>query len=195
MIRSLKMLVLPLVAGCMVASICALGDAGSGMGRTAAWTLGTFFATTCIAAMLGVTMAAAFHPGHDGDLSSQGMPTGTHTGKILVLLGASCGASFKSCNSASIHLCISCDICQLICILIHSIVLSCAGMQHQQKTQVLSTLWSASKLMSHQHALHTTSGDVHNRQVLICMSEHDLYHLTAKIYNVLQIKVCFSFQP
>ena len=86
MIRSLKMLVLPLVAGCMVASVCALGEAGSGMGRTAAWTLGIFFATTCIAAMLGVTLAAAFHPGHAGDLSSQGMPAGTHTGKIFVLL-------------------------------------------------------------------------------------------------------------
>ena len=79
MIRSLKMLVLPLVAGCMVASVCALGEAGSGMGRTAAWTLGIFFATTCIAALLGVTLAAAFHPGHDGDLSSQGIPIGTIT--------------------------------------------------------------------------------------------------------------------
>lgn len=77
MIRSLKMLVLPLVAGCMVASVCALGEAGSGMGRTAAWTLGIFFATTCTAALLGVTLAAAFHPGRDGDLSSQSIPTGT----------------------------------------------------------------------------------------------------------------------
>lgn len=89
MIRSLKMLVLPLVAGCMVASVCALGDAGSGMGRTAAWTLGIFFATTCIAALLGVTLAAAFHPGHDGDLSSQGLPTGTHTDMPFMLQSAS----------------------------------------------------------------------------------------------------------
>ena len=86
MIRSLKMLVLPLVAGCMVASVCALGEAGSGMGRTAAWTLGIFFATTCIAAMLGVILAATFHPGHNGDLSSQGMPTGIHTARYLCFL-------------------------------------------------------------------------------------------------------------
>ncbi|KAL3130361.1 hypothetical protein ABBQ38_008189 [Trebouxia sp. C0009 RCD-2024] len=76
MIRSLKMLVLPLVAGCMIASVCALGDAGTGMGRTAAWTLGIFLVTSCIAACLGVTLAAVFHPGHDGDLSSPGMPSG-----------------------------------------------------------------------------------------------------------------------
>ncbi len=63
------MLVLPLVAGCMVASVCALGEAGSGMGRTAAWTLGLFFATTCIAASLGVVLAVLVHPGRNGDLS------------------------------------------------------------------------------------------------------------------------------
>ena len=73
MIRSLKMLVLPLVAGCMIASVCALGEAGSGMGRTAAWTLGTFFVTTCIAAGLGVALAVLVHPGHAGDLSASGM--------------------------------------------------------------------------------------------------------------------------
>ena len=72
MIRSLKMLVLPLVAGCMVASVCALGEAGSGMGRTAAWTLGLFFATTCIAASLGVVLAVLVHPGRNGDLSVPG---------------------------------------------------------------------------------------------------------------------------
>ena len=83
MIRSLKMLVLPLVAGCMVASVCALGEAGSGMGRTAAWTLGIFFATTCTAALLGVTLAAAFHPGHDGDLSTQGVPSGTVSQRVI----------------------------------------------------------------------------------------------------------------
>jgi len=75
MIRSLKMLVLPLVAGCMVASVCALGEAGSGMGRTAAWTLGLFFATTCIAASLGVVLAVLVQPGHNGDLSVPGEPT------------------------------------------------------------------------------------------------------------------------
>ena len=95
MIRSLKMLVLPLVAGCMVASVCALGEAGSGMGRTAAWTLGIFFATTSISALLGVTLAAAFHPGHDGDLSSQGIPTGTvsQSDIVPVLLGSSTARS------------------------------------------------------------------------------------------------------
>lgn len=72
MIRSLKMLVLPLVAGCMVASVCALGEAGSGMGRTAGWTLGLFFLTTCIAAGLGVTLAVVVQPGHNGDLSAPG---------------------------------------------------------------------------------------------------------------------------
>ena len=72
MIRSLKMLVLPLVAGCMIASVCALGEAGSGMGRTAAWTLTLFFFTTCIAALLGVLSAVAFQPGHEGDLSAAG---------------------------------------------------------------------------------------------------------------------------
>ncbi|DBB11235.1 TPA: hypothetical protein ACH3X3_006677 [Trebouxia sp. C0006] len=76
MIRSLKMLVLPLVAGCMVASVCALGEAGSGMGRTAAWTLGLFFATTCIAASLGVVLAVLVQPGHNGDLSVPGAPMG-----------------------------------------------------------------------------------------------------------------------
>ena len=76
MIRSLKMLVLPLVAGCMIASVCALGDAGNGMGRTAAWTLGMFLATSCVAAGLGVTLAAVFHPGHDADLSLPGVTTG-----------------------------------------------------------------------------------------------------------------------
>ncbi len=74
MIRSLKMLVLPLVAGCMVASVCALGEAGSGMGRTAAWTLGLFFATTCVAASLGVVLAVLVQPGHNGDLSVPGEP-------------------------------------------------------------------------------------------------------------------------
>ena len=75
MIRSLKMLVLPLVAGCMVASVCALGEAGSGMGRTAAWTLGIFFLNTCIAASLGVVLAIVVQPGHNGDLSSSGQST------------------------------------------------------------------------------------------------------------------------
>lgn len=95
MIRGLKWLALPLVAFCLSASLCivatvdALAELGNGMGRIAAWTFGTFLATTCIAAMLGVTLAAAFHPGHNGDLSSRGMPTGIHTGKIFVLLGAS----------------------------------------------------------------------------------------------------------
>lgn len=80
MIRSLKMLVLPLVAGCMIAAVCALGEAGSGMGRTAAWTLGLFVFTTCIAALLGVILAVAFQPGHDGDLSA--------AGKLSALLSA-----------------------------------------------------------------------------------------------------------
>lgn len=66
------MLVLPLVAGCMVASVCALGEAGNGMGRTAGWTLGLFFLTTCIAASLGVLLAVVVHPGHSSDLSLPG---------------------------------------------------------------------------------------------------------------------------
>lgn len=72
MIRGLKMLVLPLVAGCMVASVCALSEVGSGMGRTAAWTLGTFLLTTSMSAGLGVAIAVFLHPGHAGDLSSSG---------------------------------------------------------------------------------------------------------------------------
>ena len=72
MIRSLKMLVLPLVAGCMVASVCALGQAGSGMGRTAAWTVGIFFLTTCTSALLGMLLAVVVHPGRAGDLSVPG---------------------------------------------------------------------------------------------------------------------------
>lgn len=84
MIRSLKMLVLPLVAGCMIASVCALGEAGSGMGRTAAWTLGTFFVTTSISSGLGVMLAVVVHPGRAGDLSASGS---THPG--CVVLGAS----------------------------------------------------------------------------------------------------------
>lgn len=64
MLRSLKMLVLPLVAGCMVASVCALGEAGSGMGRIASWTLGSFLLTNCIAAALGVALAVVALPGH-----------------------------------------------------------------------------------------------------------------------------------
>lgn len=105
MIRSLKMLVLPLVAGCMVASVCALGEAGSGMGRTAAWTLGTFFVTTCIAAMLGVTLAAAFHPGHDGDLSSQGMPAGIHTARYLCFLVLAAPQALCHATMHEVHAC------------------------------------------------------------------------------------------
>lgn len=170
MIRSLKMLVLPLVAGCMVASVCALGEAGSGMGRTAAWTLGIFFATTSISALLGVTLAAAFHPGHDGDLSSQGMSTGTvnQSDTVPVLLTASSTARSTSCNNA-----LRTFTTENRCTHTHSaetLVLSCAGMQLQHSKQALPILLGASKLTPSLHMSHTTSGDDHDRQVLFCMS-------------------------
>lgn len=56
----------------MITSVCALGEAGSGMGYTAAWTLGLFLLMTTISAALGVVLAGVIHPGHAGDLSSSG---------------------------------------------------------------------------------------------------------------------------
>jgi Na+/H+-dicarboxylate symporter len=64
MLRLLKMLVLPLVAGSMVAGVCALrGAAGAGVGRVARATLAYYAATTAAAVGLGVALVELVQPG------------------------------------------------------------------------------------------------------------------------------------
>ena len=64
MLRLLKMLVLPLVAGSMVAGVCALrGATGAGVGRVARITLAYYAATTATAVALGVLLVVLVQPG------------------------------------------------------------------------------------------------------------------------------------
>lgn len=64
MLRALKALVLPLVAGSMVAGVCALrGAAGAGVGRCARATLAYYAATTAAAVGLGVLLVLVVQPG------------------------------------------------------------------------------------------------------------------------------------
>lgn len=56
--------VLPLVAGSMVAGVCALrGSAGAGVGRVARATLAYYTATTAAAVLLGVLLVVVLQPG------------------------------------------------------------------------------------------------------------------------------------
>ncbi len=58
------MQVLPLVAGSMVAGVCALrGSAGAGVGRVARATLAYYTATTAAAVLLGVLLVVVLQPG------------------------------------------------------------------------------------------------------------------------------------
>ena len=61
--RALRMMVLPLVAGCIAGAVCSLRGAGTSMGSVATWTLSLFLSLTFCAALLGVVLGATARPG------------------------------------------------------------------------------------------------------------------------------------
>ncbi|KAK9827729.1 hypothetical protein WJX81_005955 [Elliptochloris bilobata] len=72
MLRLLKMLVLPLVAGAMVSGVCALrGATGPGVGRVARVTLAYYAATTGAAVALGVALVVLVRPGAGQPLAGE----------------------------------------------------------------------------------------------------------------------------
>ena len=68
----LKMMVLPLISGSMVAGVCALNGSGSETGRMAKHTLIYFATTTIIAVILGLILVTTIQPGVGGDLGALG---------------------------------------------------------------------------------------------------------------------------
>ncbi|CAL8471163.1 g10705 [Coccomyxa elongata] len=70
MLRLLKMLVLPLVAGSMVAGVCALRGSASSMARVARYTLLYYALSTAVAVTLGIILVNVINPGRGGALSS-----------------------------------------------------------------------------------------------------------------------------
>jgi L-cystine uptake protein TcyP (sodium:dicarboxylate symporter family) len=68
----LKMMVLPLISGSMVAGVCALNGSGSETGRMARNTLIYFAITTIIAVILGLILVTTIRPGVGGDLGALG---------------------------------------------------------------------------------------------------------------------------
>ncbi|CAK0785752.1 hypothetical protein CVIRNUC_008963 [Coccomyxa viridis] len=78
MLRLLKMLVLPLVAGSMVAGVCALRGSASGMARVAKLTLGYYTLCTAAAVALGIVLVTVIQPGQGSPLSG-GSITSCHT--------------------------------------------------------------------------------------------------------------------
>ncbi|CAL5228220.1 g11310 [Coccomyxa viridis] len=78
MLRLLKMLVLPLVAGSMVAGVCALRGSASGMAKVARLTLGYYTVCTAAAVVLGIILVTVIEPGQGSPLSG-GSVTSCHT--------------------------------------------------------------------------------------------------------------------
>ena len=68
----LKMMVLPLISGSMVAGVCALQGGGAETGQMAKHTLLYFAATTIIAVILGLILVTTIQPGVGGDLGALG---------------------------------------------------------------------------------------------------------------------------
>jgi Na+/H+-dicarboxylate symporter len=59
----LKMMVLPLISGSMIAGVCALQSAGANTGKLARVALGYFAVTTVLAVVIGITIVSIFQPG------------------------------------------------------------------------------------------------------------------------------------
>jgi hypothetical protein len=59
----LKMMVLPLISGSMIAGVCALQSAGANTGKLAKITLSYFAATTIIAVVIGLVVVNVIQPG------------------------------------------------------------------------------------------------------------------------------------
>ncbi|KAA6416516.1 MAG: dicarboxylate amino acid cation sodium transporter [Trebouxia sp. A1-2] len=73
MLRLLKMLVLPLVAGSMIAGVCSLRGSTSSMAKVARWTLMYYAATTLIAVVLGIVLVNVLNPGRGSPLNGDGV--------------------------------------------------------------------------------------------------------------------------
>ncbi|KAL3151463.1 hypothetical protein ABBQ38_012464 [Trebouxia sp. C0009 RCD-2024] len=69
MLRLLKMLVLPLVAGSMIAGVCSLRGSTSSMAKVARWTLMYYAATTVTAVVLGMVLVTVVKPGRGSPLN------------------------------------------------------------------------------------------------------------------------------
>ncbi|DBA93948.1 TPA: hypothetical protein ACH3X1_001610 [Trebouxia sp. C0004] len=73
MLRLLKMLVLPLVAGSMIAGVCSLRGSTSSMAKVAKWTLLYYGATTLTAVVLGIVLVNVLNPGRGSPLNGDGV--------------------------------------------------------------------------------------------------------------------------
>lgn len=73
MLRLLKMLVLPLVAGSMIAGVCSLRGSTSSMAKVARWTLMYYAATTLTAVVLGIILVNVLNPGRGSPLNGDGV--------------------------------------------------------------------------------------------------------------------------
>ena len=74
--RALRMMVLPLVAGCIAGAVCSLREAGTSMGSIATWTLSLFLGLTFCAALLGVVLGAIARPGRGRPFELGGQSSG-----------------------------------------------------------------------------------------------------------------------
>eukprot|EP00668_Euglena_longa_P016335 GGOE01020576.1.p1 GENE.GGOE01020576.1~~GGOE01020576.1.p1 ORF type:complete len:488 (-),score=153.93 GGOE01020576.1:100-1563(-) len=72
-LRSLKMLVLPLVAGSIVGGVCSLRTAGSNITAVAQRTFLYYFLTTTLAVVLGIVAVSIFQPGDGARLGELGL--------------------------------------------------------------------------------------------------------------------------
>ncbi|KAK9849386.1 hypothetical protein WJX84_010959 [Apatococcus fuscideae] len=69
LLRLLKMLVLPLVAGSMIAGVCSLRGSGGSMARVARLTLAYYALTTVAAVLLGILLVILIQPGRGSPFS------------------------------------------------------------------------------------------------------------------------------
>ncbi|KAK9811983.1 hypothetical protein WJX73_005653 [Symbiochloris irregularis] len=70
MLRLLKMLVLPLVAGSMIAGVCSLRGSSTGVAQVARYTFLYYAVTTVISVLLGIILVVAIQPGRGEPLEA-----------------------------------------------------------------------------------------------------------------------------
>jgi len=63
LMRLLQMMVLPLIAGSMIAGVCSLQAAGANSGKLAKITLGYYMGSTVIAVVMGIALVNIIQPG------------------------------------------------------------------------------------------------------------------------------------
>ena len=88
----LKMMVLPLIAGSMIAGVCALRSAGANTARLARVALGYFAVTTIIAVVIGLLVVNIFQPGRGTTIDTE-----VSGGSDASMLDTMLGVLYKIC--------------------------------------------------------------------------------------------------